>query len=419
MDIGVVGAGTAGAAAALLLGRAGHRVTLFERVEQPLPVGAGITLQPTGQAVLARLGLLGPVMAKAARVDRLHAQTREGRTLVDLRYDDLDGGFFGLGVHRGVLFQTLLDAVRVEPGVTLRLGHEVLSRQSRGGRQGLSGPHGDLGDFDLVVVADGSVSELHASSHIRHALRPYPWGALWFVAEDPEDSAGTLIDQLVDGAAKLCGILPTGEPVGEHGRVASLFWSLRADRLEAWRAAGLDVWKNEVRSLHPRAAPLLDQIRDIDQVLFTQYRDVHMAQWHEEGTVFIGDAAHATSPQLGQGANLALWDAMVLADCIGPAAAEVEVSLNERLARYTRERKAHLNYYQFATRALTPIFQSDSVVLGWVRDVVFPWSVWLGPLRRRMVRTMAGLDRGVVRPPIPVATVRALLSGVDDHALVR
>src|SRR4051812_31442322 len=71
LRIGVVGAGTAGAAAAILLARAGHAVTLFERVATPGPVGAGITLQPTGQAVLARLGLLEPIVARATRLDGL------------------------------------------------------------------------------------------------------------------------------------------------------------------------------------------------------------------------------------------------------------------------------------------------------------------------------------------------------------
>ena len=95
MDVAVVGCGTAGAAAALFLARAGHRVTTLERVPDPGPVGAGITLQPTGQAVLAELGLLAPVLDHGARVDRLHARTATGRTLVDLRYDDVDAAFFG------------------------------------------------------------------------------------------------------------------------------------------------------------------------------------------------------------------------------------------------------------------------------------------------------------------------------------
>ena len=65
LDVAIIGAGTAGSAAALLLARAGHQVTVYERVATPGPVGAGISLQPTGQAVLARLGLLAPILARA------------------------------------------------------------------------------------------------------------------------------------------------------------------------------------------------------------------------------------------------------------------------------------------------------------------------------------------------------------------
>jgi 2-polyprenyl-6-methoxyphenol hydroxylase-like FAD-dependent oxidoreductase len=122
-----------------------------------------------------------------------------------------------------------------------------------------------------------------------------------------------------------------------------------------------------------------------------------MFPWHGDRIVFIGDAAHATSPQLGQGANLALLDAVALADAIA-----AEPSVDRALASYTRSRHRHLNYYQFATRALTPFFQSDSRVLAWLRDRVFPTSRWIGPLRRRMTRTMVGVDRGIVRRAMPI-----------------
>ena len=388
MRIAVVGCGTAGAAAALFLARAGHEVTVLERVPDPGPVGAGITLQPTGQAVLARLGLLAPVLARGARLDRLICRTLGGRTVVDLRYADVDSELFGLGLHRGVLFETLFGAVRAEPGVTLRCGVAVDSLR-------------ELAGHDLVVVADGAVSELHDDTAIPHRIRPYPWGALWFVAADPERRHDGELVQVVDGARHMCGLLPTGD--GPGGRVVSLFWSLRADRVDAWRAAGLAAWKAEVLRFAPGAGFVLDQITDASQVLFTRYRDVRMRRWHDPGLVFLGDAAHATSPQLGQGANLALWDAMVLADCL--AAHPLETAL----AAYTRARRHHLGYYQLATRALTPFFQGDSRLLGWLRDLVFPASRWLGPLRRRMVRTMVGIDRGILRRPMPLAEVKAHL----------
>ena len=79
MRVAVVGCGTGGPAAALLLATAGHDVEIFERVSQPSPAGAGLPLQPTGQAVLARLGLLTEIEQRSARVERLHGETADGR----------------------------------------------------------------------------------------------------------------------------------------------------------------------------------------------------------------------------------------------------------------------------------------------------------------------------------------------------
>ena len=117
-SIGVIGGGTAGSAAALFLARAGHEVRVFERVADPKPVGAGIIVQPTGQAVLARLGLLERVAARAAVLDRLWLRTPRGRTLVDLHYAAVEPTWFGLGTHRGVLFEALYEAARAEVGIT-------------------------------------------------------------------------------------------------------------------------------------------------------------------------------------------------------------------------------------------------------------------------------------------------------------
>jgi 2-polyprenyl-6-methoxyphenol hydroxylase-like FAD-dependent oxidoreductase len=407
LRIGVVGAGTAGAAAAILLARAGHAITLFERVATPGPVGAGITLQPTGQAALARLGLLDAIAARATRIDGLVCRRPDGRAVVDLRYAELDSALHGLGLHRGVLFEALLAAARAEPGVAIRCGVAIAEAALAGGARWLvDGDAARHGPFDLVIAADGSVSELHASAGIAVRGRPYPWGALWFVAIDRGQTltADRQVVQVVDGPRRMFGLLPTGRAPRGDDLVVSVFWSIRADRVAALRARGLAAWRAEALALRPGSEPILDQITDIAQLAFTQYRDVRMRRWHGERMVFLGDAAHATSPQLGQGANLALWDAVCLADTL---VAHDDVA--PALAAYTAGRRRHLDYYQFATRALTPLFQSDSRMLGVVRDLMFPAFHWFAPLRRRMVRTMAGLDRGIVRRPIPLDELRRAL----------
>ena len=112
------------------------------------------------------------------------------------------------------------------------------------------------------------------------------------------------------------GVLPTGRGPADDRPLVSLYWSLALDDHARWQADGLDAWKAEVRGFDPRIEPVLAQITDPTQVLLARYRDVRMKRWHGDRIVFLGDAAHATSPQLGNGANLALVDAWTLAEAL-------------------------------------------------------------------------------------------------------
>lgn len=378
LDIGVVGAGFAGLCAATLLGRAGHRVTLYERAAEPGPVGAAIVLQPSGLAVLSAMGLEAQVLERGARLGGLKVRSRSGRLILDLDHG-LDPRWFGLGVSRGAIFDALFSVAREV--VNLRTGVEVLGLRREGGARGeqvlSAGPHGELGRHQLVVVADGARSKLAGVVPGRKVVS-YPWGALWFVGA--WDGETRRLEQVGDGARRFAGVLPMGE------RRASLFWSLRQSRLEAWRE-GFASWREEVVALAPMTRPLVEQIVSVDQVFFAPYFDVRMKRWSQPGVVVIGDAAHATSPQLGQGTNLALIDAWVLAMVIAEHGAG-------GLEHYDRLRRRQLAYYQRATRWLTPFFQSDSRLLGWMRDLGFPLMRWVPPVKRLMMASMAGVACG-------------------------
>ena len=304
LSIGVVGAGTAGAAAATLLARAGHTVDVLECVPEPGPVGAGITLQPTGQRALARLGLLAEVEARSARIDQLICVRRGGKPLVNLAYADVDSRLYGLGVHRGVLFEALFAACKAS-GARVTCGIKITRCEQRDGKRVLHDERGtEHGPYDLVIAADGSVSELHVDAP-RVTSKPYPYGALWIVVDDTFGwTEQRALHQAVDGPQHLLGFLPTGIAPGRERNVVSLFWSLRVDQHDAWRAAGLAAWRTQVLRVDPRAEGILDKVSTLDSVLFSRYRDVAMYPWHADRIVFIGHAAHATSPQLGQGANL-------------------------------------------------------------------------------------------------------------------
>src|SRR5262245_65354779 len=112
--VAVVGFGIAGAATAVFLARSGHAVTLLERAKHVGPVGAGLLLQPAGQAVLRQMGLLDAILVGGAAVEELHAVRKDAGTVVRLRYREFDGGLCAYGVNRGALFTVLAKVVRGE-----------------------------------------------------------------------------------------------------------------------------------------------------------------------------------------------------------------------------------------------------------------------------------------------------------------
>jgi 2-polyprenyl-6-methoxyphenol hydroxylase-like FAD-dependent oxidoreductase len=120
-----------------------------------------------------------------------------------------------------------------------------------------------------------------------------------------------------------------------------------------------------------------------------RYRDVVMRSPVEGRVVFLGDAAHAMSPQLGQGVNMALLDARALAEALTARA-----DIDESLAFYCHLRRSHLAVYQRLSRWLTPLFQSERSKLAGVRDLAF------GPLGRmpiargQMLKILTGTKRG-------------------------
>jgi 2-polyprenyl-6-methoxyphenol hydroxylase-like FAD-dependent oxidoreductase len=402
----VVGAGTAGPAAALFLARAGHRVTLYERVAAPSTVGAGIVLQPSGMSVLAELGLLHDVLARGAVLRELWCQNARGRRVIHLEYATLADDLYGLGLHRGVLFDALFQAVRQTPGLGLQLGVTLDGfERGRDRRLTLIDVEGQrFGPHDLVIIADGARSRLRERLATPAEVTRYPWGALWFVAKDERRVFERRLFQVVDGTQRLLGLLPTGlGPTGDVPRV-SLFWSLRADLLPAWRAAGLDAWKADVRRYAPQADFVLEQIGSVDDVLFSEYHDVVMPDWHADGVVILGDAAHATSPQLGQGCNLALVDALELSRALAEHD-ELPAALHD----YSRRRRWHLGYYQLATRWLTPLFQSDHGWLAPLRDVLLGTTCRWPVVGRQMLTGMAGISRGPLLPTMPLGQRPPLL----------
>jgi 2-polyprenyl-6-methoxyphenol hydroxylase-like FAD-dependent oxidoreductase len=185
--------------------------------------------------------------------------------------------------------------------------------------------------------------------------------------------------------------------------LVSLFWSVPVVDF-ARRDFDLGRWKERVLSLEPRAAQLLGQIHDPAQLLPASYFDVVVPRFHGERLVLIGDAAHATSPQLGQGTNLALEDARVLSACVSGCS-----DLGSALARYTRTRLSHVRYYQRTSWGLTPFFQSDFAALAELRDWFMGALCRFPPSRRLMLTTLSGVQTGFLGQSLAIGPIAARL----------
>ena len=359
LRIAIAGCGPCGLAAALLLARSGHHITLFERFAAPQPIGSGLMIQPTGLAVLAQLGLAERVLAEGARIERLFG-TAGGRVVLDVSYAALRrSNRFGIGIHRSSLFAALHDAVRAA-GIEVRTDMTVRasSLEGRQRRLGFSdGTHSE--PFDLVVDALGTRTPLGSSSG-----KELAYGALWATLDWPDDRSfdPAALQQRYRRSSTMAGVLPIGRGQGSRPKTA-FFWSLRGDALDRWHAAGLERWKSEVRGLWPECEPLLAQVVDADQLTFARYAHRTARRPSATALIALGDAWHSASPQLGQGANMALLDAWALARGL-----EHGVTVEAGLAAAVAMRKRHVLLYQALTALFTPVYQSDSAILPFVRD---------------------------------------------------
>lgn len=389
MKVGIAGAGVGGLALAAMLGRAGHEVTLYDQFEAPRPVGSGLMIQPVGLEVLDRIGAGAAVRAAGQPVRRMLGREAEaGRIVLDVSYapEGAEPDRMGLAIHRASLHAALLDSATAA-GVPVTTGRRIDGTEVSARGRWLIAEDDRLGPFDLVVDASGAGSCLSPLKS-----RALPYGAVWGTVPWPEGTPlpRDHLSQMYRRADRMAGVLPVGTVPGRDGPQAAIFWSLRVDGMEAWRAAGLAAWKAEATELWPDFAPFLETVTDLDQMVPARYSHGSMRRPWGDRIAFIGDAAHRASPQLGQGANMALLDARALAIALGRQAGRDADSLAEALADHARMRRWHRAVYQGLSAAFTPQYQSDSRVLPVLRDRVLAPLSKVPPLPWVLARLVAG-----------------------------
>ena len=347
-----------------------------------MPVGSGLVIQPVGQAVLDEIGAGDTARDLGARITRmLGYEVDHDRPVLDVTYDQPDGARFGLAIHRAALFHAISKAAS-DHQITLVPDTEITGRD---GAYLVAGAK-RFGPFDLIVDAAGTRSPLSPLS-----ARVLPYGAIWGTVPWPDtDLPPDHLSQRYRRADRMIGALPIGRIPGDPTPLAAIFWSMPRDDHDLWRSRGLDAWKEDAIGLWPAFAPFLETVTDPDQMTMARYAHGTLRRPWGPGIVHIGDAAHRASPQLGQGANMALLDALALARALDLH------PLDQALRAYGLARRAHVGVYQAMSAVFTPQYQSDSRIQPWLRDrLLFPVSQ-IPPIPLGL----GHLVRGTMLPPL-------------------
>ena len=305
----IVGGGIGGLAAAVALRRIGWQATVLERAPEFGEVGAGLTLLANGMRALGSLGLAEAIRA-AGTVDASGGtRTASGRWISHVDGSEMARrlGTTAMGIHRATLHRILRDAL---PAESLIRATEVVGVNPATGTVSWrrSGQTGST-TADLVVGADG------INSAIREAVwpgaaRPVYQGSTAWRAVTADRWTGELVVAISWGPGAEFGMVPLGDGrVYWYGAVNAPAGERAADEWAAARAQ-FGGWHAPIPQLMAATDPAAVLRNDI------YYLAPPLGSYVSDRVALVGDAAHAMTPNLGQGANQALEDAVVLAACL-------------------------------------------------------------------------------------------------------
>lgn len=299
----VVGGGIAGLTAAVALHRRGVPVELVEQAPAFGAVGAGITVQANAHAVLDALGIPLPADA-VVPIGQVQVLDSRGRALMSADSQQLGPGPASVTIHRADLHAALLAAAE---GIPLTPGKAVASVLDRGDAVEVAFADGTRGTWELVIGADG------LNSAVRRALRGEAGAALdyagqtcWRFAIEAPDLVPTVAIELWAGARRV-GLVPLAK---------GFVYGYLVERAPAGTpgpgSADVSVLRAKFGGLHPALDAILGRLDGVAIHHGDLYQH-HAIDFGAGRVVLIGDAAHAMTPNVGQGAGTGIEDAGELA----------------------------------------------------------------------------------------------------------
>jgi len=396
MRVAVVGGGPAGLVAGIALLRLGLDATVLEREPGFGHVGGGVALQTNGMAVLAAIGVLDGLRPALRPYLAAEIRAGDGRVLARTSYGDAPIALpFGPPaiIQRHVLLDRLRSAALAE-GVPVRMGHRVTALRRDGDGavvmwEGTGARAGGAGEeaFDAVVAADGARSVVREAAGLQGTSHPVGEAYLRVVSQA---AVGEGAVEVWSSDGRRAGLTPlAGDETYLYLSVPVGGWDdIRRHRLESWKAGWADLGHDVGRAVAG--------VRDWDAASYDEIAEVHLERWAAPPVFVAGDAAHAMTPNLGQGLNSAVVDALVLARLL----AGTPDDLDGVAARYGALRPEFAHRLQREAGRLGRLARLSGAPAK-IRDAVLPLATRIPGSTARTMRLLAGEhppERPYLRP---------------------
>jgi 2-heptyl-3-hydroxy-4(1H)-quinolone synthase len=337
MKVVVLGGGIGGLSLARELALRGIAATVFERASQLNPVGAGIIMNPNAMRVLERNGLADHVRRDSWPYLTRETRDQAGRLLATRDYRPLyESGRLAQGalVHRAHLLEVLYRSL---PAGTVKFGIVVNRVQ-------------DL-EADLMVGADGIHSQVRRELFGDYAPRYMGYRSHRLIMDNV---AGVRCFTEYLGRGQRIGLVPIGR---DRLYVWTTFNSRREDRPQP------DLPRMFTQFTHAPVRRLFEALPAAESIITTEIEELWVDDWSRRRVALLGDAAHAMTPNIGQGAGMAMEDAAVLAEELA-GAAEIE----HALANYVRRRRPRVETIVRVSRHVGDDGQREGRLACWLRN---------------------------------------------------
>lgn len=360
----IIGGGIGGLATCLALQQAGMDANVYERADELREVGAGISLWANATRVLKRLGLLEQAISRSEPIDFLEVKTAAGKVLKTVKIDNFEVP--SVCIHRAALLEILRGAIVPE---RIRLNKTFVRYKQENNKVFAYFSDGSTSEADALIAADGLKSA--ARAQMKGDLPPVFRGyTVWRGISDflPENHRRGFSSES-SGSGHRFGWFPVG--------AGKVYWFATANQAAGENVSSFERKKKVLEIFGNWHFPILETIEATpdENVLQNDCYDREAeGGWTNGRVLLLGDAAHPTTPNMGQGGCLALEDAVCLTKIL-----QTESSIETAFRKFEMERFPRAKYIIESSRKIGAIGQWQNPLAVGCRNLAvrfFPESIF-------------------------------------------